>query len=338
MVKNIISWDLGATKCAAAIVEHDELTKHYHCKKQFSLRLSTCQSLEELTDKLEHALGLRMSEVDAICIGAAGHYDGEKLQHVSGYPYSMHFAKIAQEYKWAPHAVIHDYAPVVCATFTSYMQQAQSVKRLNSSEINPGGRRVALGVGTGLGLKDGLLLSNGDFWLGHNETGHIGVSTPPFTYSHYHEQHDEFVRFLRSEEILDSDEALTFEKILSGKGIVRLYRFFFPESKEDTPEVIGKKMTSGQANEVRAMFAWYLGLFVGTVQLAYMPDGGIWITGGVILKHINIFGYPEFFHGIEASPAFLTKRQEFPLGILCNSDHAFMGGAYYAVNRLIEEI
>jgi len=335
MVKNIISWDLGATKCAAAVVEYDEATHAFACKKQVSIRLSACRSLEELTSKLESALSAKMSDMDAICIGAAGHYDGEKLQHVTGYPYSMHFARIAKEQRWAPHAVIHDYAPIVCATFTSYMQQPHSVKRLNSREINPQGRRVALGVGTGLGLKDGILLPNGDFWLGHNETGHIGISTPPFTYSHYHERHDEFVKFLRCEEILGEDEALTFEKILSGKGIVRLYRFFYPESVEDTPEIIGKKMSSGEANDVRAMFAWYLGLFVGTVQLAYMPDGGIWITGGVVLKHINVFGYPEFFHGIEASPAFLTKRQEFPLGILCDAEHAFMGGAYYAVKRLL---
>ncbi len=335
MVKNIISWDLGATKCAAAIVEYHEDTEEYKCKKQYSVRLSACRSLEDLTSQLEQALGLKMRDADAICIGAAGFYDGSQLLHDTGYPYPMHFAKLAETEKWPSYAVIHDYSPIVCSTFTSSMKDPQSVIRLNQREVNPLGRRIALGVGTGLGLKDGILFKCGDFWLGNNETGHIGVSIPPYTYSHYHERHDEFVKFLRSESVLGADEALTFEKILSGKGIVRLYRFFHPETSDHSPEIIGKKISLGESNRVRAFFAWYLGLFVGTVQLAYMPDGGIWITGGVIQNHMNVFSCAEFFHGIEASPAFLTKRQEFPLGVLCGAEHGFVGGAYYAVKRLL---
>lgn len=335
MIKNIISWDLGATKCAAAVVEYNTTTEIFTCKKQHTIKLKTCHSLEELTNKIEHALDISALEADAICIGAAGHYDGEQLQHAVGYPYSMHFAEMAKQQKWPAFAVIHDYASIVCATFTSYMQQTDSVKYLNDCKINPHGRRVALGVGTGLGLKDGILFSNGDFWLGDNEMGHMGILIPPFTDSFYQQQHDEFMNFLRGELVLKANEPLTFEKILSGKGLVRLHRFLYPDSTENTPEAIGEKMCANQANETRALFAWYLGLFVGTVQLAFMPEGGIWITGGVLLNHIGVFDHSEFFHGIEASPAYLAKRRTFPLGVLCNPEHAFMGGAYYAMQRLL---
>lgn len=80
----------------------------------------------------------------------------------------------------------------------------------------------------------------------------------------------------------------------------------------------------------------YLGLFIGTLQLTFMPDAGIWITGGVILKNPQIFDCSEFYDGIKSSPSYWEHRQEFPLGVLQNTDHAFIGGAYYAA-RLFPE-
>lgn len=337
-MKKIIAWDLGATKCAAAVVEYNVQTNKYTCQKEHSVKLTDCSSLENLVSVIEQQLGLTMSAADAICIGAAGQYDGAVLQHASGYPYPMHFANVAEKQQWAPLAVIHDYAPIVCATFTSYMQQSHSVTYLNDCKINPQGRRIAFGVGTGLGLKDGLLFANGDFWLGENEIGHVGISIPPAANSFYKRQHDDLMLFLQQHAMLKQNQPITFENILSGQGIVNLHKFLYPTAEENSAEIIGAKMQAGLTPELMALFAWYLGLFVGTVQLAFMPEGGIWITGGVILNHLNLFDNAEFFHGIEASPAYLSKRQTFPLGVLCDPQHAFMGGAYYAVNRLLKTL
>lgn len=335
-MKTIITWDLGATKCAASLVEYDEQTQDLICKKNDTIKLTDCCSLADAVQRFENNLGLKMSEADAVCIGAAGHFDGEVLHHESCYPFDMSFAKIAKQQNWPPYAVIHDYAPVVCATFTSYMQDTQNVRRLNNISPKKSGRRVALGIGTGLGLKDGVLFENGDFWLGQNEMGHIGIVTPPSASLEYHERHQELLSFLRSQGIVKSDGSLTFEKILTGKGLVRLYQFLSGNEENLTPEQLAEKIYQGEAKETLALFAWYLGLFVGTVQLSFMPEEGIWITGGVVIKHLSLFDCPEFFHGIEATPAYMSLRRQCPLGVLCNEEHAFMGGAYYALKRLIK--
>jgi glucokinase len=334
MIKNIISWDLGATKCAAALVEYDDATQNLVCKKSYTVKISSCASLDELILNLENGLDTLMRESDAICIGAAGYYDGENLQLEAGYPYPMAFASVAKRLGWRNFAVIHDYAPIVCATFTSYMQNPLNVRRLNNCPIKPFGRRVALGVGTGLGLKDGVLFENGDFWLGQNEIGHIGISTPPINDPKYQARHAALIRFLLSDGVLMPNEPLTFEKILTGQGMVRLYRFCYPAEKNLTPEELGQKLRCGEAKDVTALFAWYLGLFIGTVQLIFMPESGIWITGGVILNHLDIFDYPEFFQGVEATPGYLALRQQIPLGVLCSNEHAFMGGAYFATQKM----
>lgn len=166
MKQEIIAWDLGATKCAAGIVTYDGDNASYVCQKKCSIKLAHATSLSDLINKIETRLERSMNEVDAICIGAAGHYNGESLMLEGVYPFPMHFASFAKQHKWPTYAIIHDYASIVCATFTSYINHSNNIKSLNACQMDPYGRRVAFGIGTGLGLKDGVLLPNGDFWLG----------------------------------------------------------------------------------------------------------------------------------------------------------------------------
>lgn len=335
MTRTVIAWDLGATKCAAGIVEYNSITHALICKRHFSVKLTEATSLDDLINRLEEGLGVSMHKADAICIGAAGHYDGATLLLEGVYPYPMEFAKVAKRREWPNYTVIHDYAPIVCATFTSYMEEPDNIKRLNSCAMQQHGRRVALGIGTGLGLKDGVLLSNGDFWLGKNEIGHIGITAPPIADKYYLDRHHEITHYLQEKLHLQHGQPITFEKLLSGNGTVRLYQFFHPSQKNITPEEVGVKLQNGSEPELLAAFAWYIGLFLGAVQLTFMPEGGIWITGGVALKNLNVFDHPELMEGIYSSPAYRIQREEYPLGILCNHEHALVGSGYYAAKRLI---
>lgn len=330
MFKRIIAWDLGATKCAAGIIEYNTNTAALVCQKQCAIKLSDATSFADLNQRIEQLLGMRMQDADAMCIGAAGQYDGNVLQLDNGYPYLMNVAQVAKQFNWPVFDVIHDYAPLVCATFTSYMTNPANIKRLNSCEILPHGRRVAFGIGTGLGLKDGVLLSNGNFWLGHNEMGHIGVTTPPSANKDVIARHFELEKFMRSSQV----ESLTFEKILSGQGLVRLHKFLYGENPNLTPEEVGQQMHAGSTPELTALFAWYSGLFVAAIQLIFMPQGGIWISGGVALTHLQVFDHPDFQAGIEATPAYYDLRKEYPLGVLINPEHALIGGGFYAASML----
>lgn len=309
--QNVIVWDLGATKCAAALMQCDD--QHHYLQKSTHIKLKECQSLEELISRVEADLGIKHNEVEGICIGAAGVYNGESLELDNGYPYLMNFGALSKKNHWAPFHIIHDYAPMVCATFTPHV----TAKKLNEAEIDIHGRRVALGVGTGLGLKDGVLLDDKNFWLGSNEMGHIGLSHPVDAAPHLLEFHHKLLQ----------QGQISFEKILSGRGLLRLHHFLHPEDKLENPEDI-------KSPDTLKIFSFYLGLFIGTVQLSFMPSGGIFISGGVIQKNPYIFEYPEFWKGVQALPAYLAKRETFPLRLLYDDNHAFFGGAYYAVRRI----
>lgn len=336
--KTIIALDLGATKCAAGIVEYDPDKGEFYCKKSCSILLAETSSLEDMTQKIAAELDMPLHAADAVCTGAAGQYNGREMHHLDGvYPYPMHFAEVAAKQKWQRYDVIHDYDSIVCATFTSYLRHEENILRLNHCVPHPHKRRVALGLGTGLGLKDGVLLPGGEFWLGKNEIGHIGIIQPPQT-NHLHlSQHQEFIRYLYATQKMQQ-RAITFESILTGRGLVNLHRFLYPSQDENTPEIVGNKMKAGSTPELLDLFAWYLGLFIGSVQLIFMPEGGIWITGGVVLKHLEIFSLPSFTAGIQASPAFQLERDSYPLGVMKNPEHALIGAGFYAVKRLLNPV
>src|SRR3990167_5420802 len=222
--KTIAVWDLGATKCAVGIIEVDLFMERFKFITSTSLYLNDFFSLDDLTQGLENNLGTRFSDIDKIMIAGAGIYDGYTLNLANGYPYPMEFAALAKSRKWSSMTVVHDYVPMMCATFIADLLDPDQISFIHPGVLNPYGRRVVFGLGTGLGFKDGLLLERKKFWLGENEVGHIGILFP-------HE--------------------------------------------------VGDLLRAGQAEETLALLAWYLGLLIGSLQLIFMPSGGIWMTGGV---------------------------------------------------------
>ena len=324
---HIIAWDLGGTKCAAGLIEYQSEKNTYTCLKKTSVLLQETQSLAELARRIEEDLQVTMQEVEAICIGAAGQYDGKHLVLENGYPYDMPFNQLAHEYHWPHFAIIHDYATVLCATFTQYLYSPEFVKRLNHNPIPIFERRLAFVVGTGLGGKDGLLLANGDFWLGTNEIGFMGLPACIDAIP----QHAELLTYLQQQ---TKNSALVFETILSGAGLQLLHQFLYSSSPNMTPSDIGDLMQQGKVRELTDLFAWYLGVFVATLQLAFMPAGGIWLTGGILLKHPELMKTAEFQAGIQALPAYLLQRSQYPLGVLDHPDWPLIGAAFYANKRL----
>jgi glucokinase len=336
--KTIVTLDLGATKCAAGVIQYHHDTQDYICQTSCHLKLTDTTSLIDLIRHIEQQLGISFSAADAVCIGAAGQYNGRELCHLAGaYPYPMRFADIAQTEHWPNYAVIHDYDTVVCATFTSYMHNNQNLLRLNDCMPDPHKRRVALGLGTGLGMKDGVLLPSGEFWLGKNEIGHIGIIHPAKANATRIAQHQGFIRYLQTYQTR-TDQQITFENILTGRGMVHLHEFLYPHLPTLTPAEASQKIEAGAAPELLDLFAWYLGLFIGSVQLIFMPEGGIWITGGVVIKNLDLFKQASLQEGIDASPAYQHERQSHPLGVMTNPQHALIGAAYYAVKRLLQPV
>jgi glucokinase len=318
MAKQILAWDLGATKCQAGLVRYYDGDDVLECKESCIIKLNTVQSLEELVSAVEKQLDVKHRDVDGITIGAAGIYDGHVLHLHNGYPFLMPIGKVALQKKWAPYAVVRDYAPVVCVSFYLHLKTIE----IHQGHPDQYGRRVAFGIGTGLGLKDGALMPNGDFWLGNNEMGHIGLcaGNVPANLASLHRE-----LCLRQS---------TFEDILSGQGLLNLHHVFY-DDKILAPDELGALIKAGKALKTLHAFAFYVRLFIAAVQLSFMPSGGIFMAGGVLLKHPELFSCDEFFLGLRALTAYQDLRREIPMRLIDDKHAILIGAAYYATKRIL---
>lgn len=321
--QTFLVWDLGGTKCGAAHVEYNG--KQLCCEQMVEFKLSEFKSLDELVDRIEAELNLKHEQVDRILIAGAGTYNGHSLELENPYPFEMDFARIANERYWKMFKVAHDYLPVLCATFLADYHHDQHVIPILPGKRDPRGRHVVFGVGTGLGVKDGALISENKVWVGSNEMGHVGITFPPLADEEDQERHYAFMEFLQE----TINGPITFEKVLSGEGLARIHQFCVEEADVLPPHKVSKLLIGGDAADTVAMFAWYLGLFIGCLQLTFMPTGGLWLTGGVLKKNPMLAMHPELKRGIQAHPAYQHIRQDFPLDLIISDELAFLGGAWY---------
>ncbi len=333
MERNYIVCDLGATKCLASLVSVTD--GRYSIINSVTVRIREYQSLAQMADHIHTSLGVRPQDVDAICVGGAGVYDGEELVLTSAYPYRMLFAQVARAQEWSRYAIVHDYTPIICSTYVG-QQELLNVKTISGGQPNPHGHKVVFGVGTGLGVKHGVQMPSGELSLGTNEMGHIGLCLPPKMNRVEATIHREFVRFLQEHEELHST-IITFEKVLSGHGLSCMHQFVKGSKLRLTPEETAADIMNMEDQATLKLFAWYLGLFIGTLQLTFMPSAGIWMYGGVIHKNLILFEEPYLYNlerGIKSCGAYWERRQHFPLHVLIGQEHAFLGGAYYAQQHL----
>ena len=326
-------WDLGGTKCAAAHIEVSLAGGGYTIHKTHTVRLTEVCSLEDMIDCFEANIAIRMSDADAVCIAGAGIYDGSVLVNANPYPFEMCFAAMAKARNWPELHVIHDYTPVICRSFIDPGQcYSEGIIVINEGKVAANGRRVAFGMGTGLGLKDGVMLPDGQLWLGHNEMGHVGVMTPPCADQQDVKLHQEFMYFLQTSH---SSLPLSFEVVLSGRGLTLLHQFAAGLSQPVSPRQVQVEVAQDNdvARRTLSLYTWYLGLFVCATQLAFMPSGGMWVAGGLVERVPQIFSddYLEpLQRGLAASPVYADFRQSIPVFGIIEPQHVLLGAAYYA--------
>jgi glucokinase len=134
---------------------------------------------------------------------------------------------------------------------------------------------IAIFCGTGLGV--GVLVKVKPLTLISTEAGHI-----------FFQALDSFdLKFL--DFLKEKQKELSYEEVLSGRGLENLYEFFHGE-RLSAPMItaLAKKLDERAVQAVRTYFK-YLGRFCSQLALCYLPLGGIYLSGGVINALIDFF-------------------------------------------------
>jgi len=190
--------------------------------------------------------------------------------------------------------------------------------------MRPEAVRVVLGPGTGLGVC-GLVHARGTWIPVPGEGPHIDLG--PITE--------------RDMEIWPNIERvlgrITAEAVLSGPGMLRLYRAICrtngAELRQTTPETVAAAGLSGadaEAAETLSLFATYLGRVAGDLALIFLAYGGVYLAGGISAKIAPALKAGAFRRAFEAKAPHEELVKRMATAIVIKDDAALAGIAAFA--------
>ncbi len=210
--------------------------------------------------------------------------------------------------------------------------QALAAASLSPADLEPVGAldqpgystRIVLGPGTGLGVA-GLLKANGTWIPIAGEGGHVDIG------SRSARDHEIFPHLERI------DGRVSAEEILSGRGLVNLYKAICRadglDSVSATAAEISEHGLSGenrQAAEAIRLFVTYLGRLAGDLALTFMARGGVFVAGGISPKIISAFRTADFREAFEDKAPHRALIQTIPTFVITHPQAALVGLASYA--------
>lgn len=207
---------------------------------------------------------------------------------------------------------------------------------LNTGIPHPDGTIAVVSAGTGLG--ESLA-----YWDGAthrplpSEAGH-GDFAPR------NELEMELLRYLQ-----EKHGRVSYERVLSGPGILDIYRFlrdkrYFPEhpsvaaamGSEDPPAVITRAALQGicpMCAKTLDMFIAVYGAEAGNAALRFLATGGVYLGGGIAPKIIELLKGATFMVAFTAKGRLSPLVQSIPVYVILNESTALLGAgraAFYA--------
>jgi glucokinase len=171
--------------------------------------------------------------------------------------------------------------------------QIQKIAHTDGSYAAPqAATKAVVGPGTGLGVAY-LAYNKGKYVPGASEGGHS-------CFAPFNAESKAFQQYL-------SDKfgmAPGVEPLVSGQGIKNLFHFYKDVKKialtgvlaeinaasdEDKPALISKNADSNEVcKEIMTLFAQMLAAFASNIALIFMPFGGLYLAGGVVIKNQSL--------------------------------------------------
>jgi glucokinase len=184
--------------------------------------------------------------------------------------------------------------------------------------IEKHGVKVVLGPGTGLGMATLAPLPSGGWMPIPGEMGH--VTLPVVTA-------DEFAL---KDKIVGADNFAEVEDLLTGPGLLAIYRALSPKDVLHTPEAVLQAGISGSDRDaVKAldMFMTFLARLAGDAAMALQARGGVYLAGGIAPSIVEQLRQPKYRAVFEDKGRISDVMKPIPLYVITDKFPAFKGCA-----------
>ncbi len=212
---------------------------------------------------------------------------------------------------------------------------------LNAGQRDRYGNAAIISAGTGLG-EAGIFFDGRQLYPFACEGGHCDFSPRD-------ELDSELLGYLRNKFVQTSGEHVSWERVLSGPGLLNIYEFLRDTSRgKETPElaaalqksdpsaVISQAGLDGSCQLcVQALdkFVSFYGAEAGNLALKFLATRSVYIGGGIAPKIIRKLQEPPFMEAFVAKGRMKPLLQLIPVHVITNDQTALLGAARYAAVR-----
>lgn len=312
----ILAGDVGGTKVHLALFKEG---KHWLTDEKFRSR-----EYASLSIIIKEFLERHRVKVAAACFGIAGPVQDGKCR-TTNLPWVVDSAELEKELN-IPHVwLINDLQANAHGIFCLKKEELLTI---NAGKKLPGNQAL-IAAGTGLG-------EAGLYWDG-KEHHAFGCEGGHCSFAPESELEIELWRYLKKK-----FPRISFERILSGAGLVELYRFVVESGVEAPASSLNEGNEAKQISEralsktcpacIRAleMFIAIYGSESGNLALKMLSIGGFFIGGGIAPKIAKAFEGDLFFQRFTSKGRFRDVLLQMPVYLIMNENTALLGAARYA--------
>lgn len=290
--------DIGGTN--ARVVFRDEAASPVHLR-----RTADFPGLEALLADVVAEAGARPRR---IALAVAGPVTGDDIS-LTNLPWRFSARALAAHF--GASVVIEN--DVAAAAWALAALDSRQLLPLTETAAQPEGAKVVVAPGTGLGVAALVPDRRGGWCAVASEGSHAGFASP-----HCLAADDRAA--------LKACDA-SWEDLVSGIGLPRLYRALGGNAAVDTPEAVTERATDREALAVRTldMFSLLLGAFAGDAALMFAGRGGCYLAGGLLASLGDLFKPDLFLKGFHDKDRFRDYISAIPVYRVVHPQPALVG-------------
>jgi glucokinase len=320
----ILAGDIGGTNTRLAVFEATGERLNAVAHQSFPSRGH--ESLDEIVSTFGSTHKLPVNQA---CFGVAGPVkDGRCV--ATNLPWVVDARDLAKQLGLQTAYLLND---LEANAYGVGLLEENDFSILNQGETRVQGNAAIIAAGTGLG-------EAGFYWDGtqHHpfacEGGHADFAPQ-------NELEMELLHFL-----LGRFDHVSYERVVSGPGLLNIYEFFRDTGREDEPEwlaeetrkqdpsaVISKAALAGRSalcTRALDLFVSLYGAEAGNLALKVMATGGLFVGGGIAPKIISKLTDGAFMQAFTGKGRMRAYLEAIPVRVILNDQTALLGAAHYA--------
>lgn len=290
---------------------------------------ASVSSFDAAIDALFAASPVGRRHIDAVCLGVAGPIR-DHLVRFTHRNWIIDAGTIAAGLAGAPVKLVNDLE--AAATGIDALQE-HDLAVLQRRPATPGGMRLVIGAGTGLGVAYAVWCGDGYKTLA-SEGGHAGFAP----------QNPRQVRLFDA--LRTRAGRIEAEHVVCGAGLERIYATLRSENPASESSALRAELDRGNgaaaiarfalehddamASEALDLFIDCYGSVAGDHALAVLPYGGVFVVGGIAPKILRRLETGGFARAFADKGSFGALAGTFPIAVVTNEHLGLMGATLIA--------